>query len=357
MGILIFQGCNGKSNSQYVTSNSTTYVNWSSVKRIDTGDSISNVSVAKNYVYYTGLYNGLSLTTVSSLDNIKTYNRVINSSDMFYNVVISSNIACVAVVPNCSGWCFITPYYGFIYLYDLTDIFNPIYLSSISIKPDDMLVDGNYLYATSYNSISGLCELNIIDISNPTKPMVIGTVNIDNSGKIAKRGNKIFISQILVIFNNVDNYKKIQSVDVTNPFAPILEGQFNPTSSSGYQISNISVVGDIAYVGDMNNGLYVVDISDTQNPKLITSISQPGTINSISQYGNYLYLGCMVGGVRIYDISNPKQPVLAKVIASDKTIRFVSVTSGKGVYVTDLQNSTPNGQQNGQELNIFYINQ
>jgi hypothetical protein len=110
-------------------------------------------------------------------------------------------------------------------------------------------------------------------------------------------------------------------------------GFFDPANpgSFGFVNSDLSLQGDRAYVGNFN-GFQIYDISDPENPEIVTAVVCPGGQGEVSVYGNLLFMsveetrgridcgpqGTGPGGVpsserfrgvRIFDISNEAEPV------------------------------------------------
>lgn len=340
------------------------YSNWSTVKKIDIGSSTSAVTAVDKYIYITDGLNGLSIANVTSLTDILLFNKVIDPSvqynpnygyyDALYNIKISGSIACISVNAACPGMCQgdLTE----IRLYDITDRSKPIKLAIIQLNPEDILVEGSYIYVTGNKDLSS--ELNIIDISNPSQPKILSTLSINGPGKLAKQGNKIYVSQVRQDFTNIDNYKNIQVVDVTNPSVPILEGNPSGWSSFNISYSPILVTGNTAYISSTFVGqVSILDMSNISEPVLIKTIHLTDSIYSMAMYGSYLYLACGNEGVKIYDIANPQDPVLVKIIATKTPAKYVAITGGRGVYVTDALIGQNGNLLEPQKLNIFYINQ
>jgi hypothetical protein len=366
-GLLLLQACgNGSSNPQSSVPPAKTFVNWSTVQRITIGDSSYSAIAAQatgSVVFYTDNYNGLSVVDVANLEQINVYKKVVDpevsdgvghsSFDVMYNLSVFGNIASVAVIPGCIGWC--SPGSGEIRLYDIGDRSRATYLTTITgpLSPEFLLMEGNYLFASGTNNLTLTNQFVVIDISDPMHPRQIGAVDISGPGPLAKAGTRVLVSQVQVDVSDADNYKNIEAIDVSNPLAPVQLGPPSTTTSFNMRYSPIVISGKVAYLSDWSNGLYVVDITDTLAPSQVTKIAQPDTIHAMASYGNYLYLACGTGGLRIYDIKTPQYPVLVNTIATSTSIRFVSVTSGRGVYITD---SAPDSLS-GQQLNVFFVDE
>lgn len=356
----VMQGCSGGLSSTGVPPapvHNAKFSNWTTVDTISIGQNTNNVAPVGNTLYSMDQWNGLTRIDVNSLDKVVAHNNVVSNSvpvgvaDNFNIVAMAGNIACVAVIPG--GYTYSMNRAFIIHLYDVSDATNPKYLSEVNIPTSNMIADGNYLYVSGKSA--GSSKLSIIDISSPSQPTTLGTVTIQNPGKLAKQGNKIFISQLRVDTNEPNNFDKIQVVDVTNPSAPTLVGPAYVASWSSVTYSGIVVNGDVAYVYDWARGLYVLDISNNLSPAVITTIAQPDNIYSIALHGSYLYLACGTAGLKVYDVTNPRLPVLARTITNAAPVKLVAVTTGKGVYITDALPASVGQPPNQQRLNIFYL--
>ena len=107
-------------------------------------------------------------------------------------------------------------------------------------------------------------------------------------------------------------------------------GFFNPANPGdfGFVNSDLAFEGDHAFIGNFN-GFQIYDISNPDNPTLVTTVVCPGGQGEVSVYGNLLFMsaeetrartdcgapGVASGhplrfrGVRIFDISNIAAPV------------------------------------------------
>ena len=106
--------------------------------------------------------------------------------------------------------------------------------------------------------------------------------------------------------------------------------------SSGFRDSDLAFDGKLAYAGNYG-GFRVIDISEPENPQVITSFPCNGAQSDPSVYGGLLFQsvdapqshgGCdstnvtastpgMFEGVRIFDVSDPANPVHLRSVATD----------------------------------------
>ncbi|NCS13509.1 MAG: hypothetical protein GPJ08_21625, partial [Microcystis aeruginosa G13-09] len=152
---------------------------------------------------------------------------------------------------------------------------------------------GNYAYVA--DDYSGL---QIIDISNPAAPTLKG--NYDTSGSawdVQIVGNYAYVA---------DSGSGLQIIDISNPAAPTLKGNYD-TSGSAW---DVQVVGNYAYVADRWSGLQIIDISNPAAPTLKGNYNTSGWARDVQIVGNYAYVADEDSGLQIIGISNPVAPTL-----------------------------------------------
>lgn len=103
-----------------------------------------------------------------------------------------------------------------------------------------------------------------------------------------------------------DWFSGLHVYDLTEPDQPhLLSSYHTPGSPKG-----VVVKDDIAYVADDDNGLRVIDVSDARRPREITALSTPGLAYTPVIDGEWLYLASHRGGFQIINITDPRQPRL-----------------------------------------------
>jgi len=115
--------------------------------------------------------------------------------------------------------------------------------------------------------------LQIIDVSDPAKPQIIGSVDTPGEAfDIALSGTTAYVA---------DYGSGLQLIDVSDP-AKVQGSLDTPGLTSG-----VAVSGTTAYMADYGSGLQIIDIKDPANPKIIGSVDTPGRAytNSLSKIG------------------------------------------------------------------------
>jgi hypothetical protein len=190
----------------------------------------------------------------------------------------------------------------------------------------DVQIVGNYAYVATQSS-----GLQILDISNPANPILKGTYDTPDSASAVKViDNYAYVA---------DNGSGLQIIDITNPSNPTLKGTYN-TSGSAYAVE---VVGNYAYVADAHSGLQIIDISNPTAPTLKGNYDTSGWAWGVQVVGNYAYVADGGSGLQIIDISNPALPLLKATYKPDDYFSIENVkVSGNytyaGGHVIDISN-------------------
>jgi hypothetical protein len=185
----------------------------------------------------------------------------------------------------------------------------------------EVAVSGDYAY------LCGGGALEIIDISNPTTPVLVGTYTPPDWTQgpcmtMAVAGNYVVTA----------GYAMLNIIDVSNPATPIRVGQY----AYGAPIPHgIDVAGAYAYVVETQDTspyyyyMRVFNISNVANPVLIKTVPMSYVPNDIEVVGSYAYVSNFELGLRVFDVSNPIAPVE---VGSYDTPHFSSQVTISGSY-------------------------
>ncbi|MFX0079252.1 MAG: hypothetical protein ACFE8O_08435 [Candidatus Hermodarchaeota archaeon] len=197
----------------------------------------------------------------------------------------------------------------------------------------DVLVDGNLAYVAD-----GAEGVLIFDVSDPTSPDLLGTYDTPGTARrLALHGNTLYVADYtggLIILDVADpthptyvdsiTYDDTWDVCLYGPYVVIGTDYGVHTISIGngirvpehygtysgvYDILDVRVQNDIAYIAAGASGLLTVDVSDPTNPiyldnhtasagRFYKKLDIQGHKAFVADYGSG-------GGVRIYDISDP----------------------------------------------------
>jgi hypothetical protein len=193
--------------------------------------------------------------------------------------------------------------------------------------PRGMTIAGNRAYLTymKVDSDSIRTGLQIVNISNPSHPTLIGSYDsLFLPGAVAVVGNYAYVIGLY------DYYNVLQVIDVLTPSEPILVGSCKVQSNiSGH---GLAVVGNYAYV-TFSNGLQIIDIGNPHNPSPLGTYQPLSFAEELDVVGDYAYV-LDASGLKIINVSDPYNPTLIGSYPKEKA--YSMAVAGKYAYVTYL---------------------
>ena len=184
----------------------------------------------------------------------------------------------------------------------------------------DVAVAGSYAYVADMYS-----GLQVIDISNPQNPEIVGSVDID---ALQQAYDDVVLSGTYAYVATIGSQTALQVIDISNPRSPQIVGSVEMPSDA----SAVAVSETHAYVMTYDDGLQVVDISDPVSPRIVGSIALPGSAKCVAVSDGHAYVDG-IPGLNVIDISNPQSPEIVGSVDTPST-HGVAV-SGTYAYVTD----------------------
>lgn len=155
-------------------------------------------------------------------------------------------------------------------------------------------VSGRHAYVAMDSEGVSVPGLRIVDVSDSSRPVEVGSYGRDFSG-VAASGNFAYLAgrQGLVI------------VDVSNPSQPREIG----SKRLSVRTPSVAVSHNVAYLGLGEQGLEMVDVSNPTKPRFIARADEGPLKNVYQLYasGNRLYVGDYVRWVA-FDITDPSRP-------------------------------------------------
>ncbi len=107
-------------------------------------------------------------------------------------------------------------------------------------------------------------DLHIFDVSDPARPRQIGRfIPWRWPGAVVARGDRVYLAQIRMAVDTLENDGGMQIVDVSDPSQPVTRGRVE-ILHDGRQLA---LQGDHAYLAAGGAGLLVVDLSDPDQPQ------------------------------------------------------------------------------------------
>jgi hypothetical protein len=227
--------------------------------------------------------------------------------------------------------------------------------------------------AGSYACVLDFGAFNVIDVSDPYQPALVGSVHTSLfCSDIAIRGTFAFLADYAAGFRVVEfenpaapalvtllpslggtreielagTYAIVAAdsglgvIDISSPRAPTIAGRLRLERPIG-----IAMVSHYVYV-ESNTGLQIVDVSNPRSPVLVRQVPAEFSASHLVVAGNLAFARARDNGLRVLDVSDPAFPIL--VGASDSPAMLTSLhrvgnvlyaTAGfTGLLVYDIQN-------------------
>lgn len=188
---------------------------------------------------------------------------------------------------------------GGIDFFNITNPESPELLTTYEIggcKPYHVVAREEILFAScKYDGIA------MLDFSSPEDPTEIGYINYPPGSGFTWEDISIQ-DDILAVSVNNDGVLFFNIADISDP-------QFL------YQLSSdnawtTELTENILYLADGEAGIKIYDITNLDNPELLSEIPTSDVTKDLALDGHLLYAALGSGGVDLYDVSNPESPEL-----------------------------------------------
>ena len=261
------------------------------------GDSFGAMQLRGNYAYTTG--SGVLLTIYDVSNMRRLYQLPAPSTDMFgYQVVVAGNYAYV-----------LTAYKGrpggAIKVVDVSNPSSPRVVGEYTGGSfDGLIVNGNIGY------VSRGSQLHVLNLSNPATPQLIRTVTLSASlggdgGTVV--GNRLYLCE---------STAGLSVWDVSQPDNPQRLGIIGNigVARAVHVSANYAFVAAGRWLGGIQGGLRVIDVSDPANMRLVNFVPEGNNpTDPLVRVDNYLYMPIfdLPQYSIVFDISNPASPQFA----------------------------------------------
>lgn len=194
--------------------------------------------------------------------------------------------------------------------------------------PKDVIVQGAYAYTLN----NGYPKMEILDISNPLNVVKKSELVLKGSGEgFFISGNLIFIAE---------NNKGMEIVDVSNPSEPDVIGELSGVTPKKLYYKNGYIFG----IG--GTSFYSIEVNDPKKPVLLKSISVLSDPKDILVRGSAAYIADGMYGLKVIDINNPSEPKLIKTHTIGENIvgvqiagkKLILADESKGVWILEVDN-------------------
>lgn len=186
---------------------------------------------------------------------------------------------------------------GILQILDISNPSDPQLIGQVSTNGiiSDVAKEGNYVYLAAEDS-----GLKILDVSNLADPIQVGELLLPRPAiRLIVNNQTVFIAEGEYDYGTVWTCGGLRIVDVTNPFNPQQLGTYAFSSPRCF----IAQKGDYIYMLNTWYETLIIDVSDLSNPTLAGTPNARFGNSYLS--GNLLYVASIGGGLQIYDVTNP----------------------------------------------------
>lgn len=158
-------------------------------------------------------------------------------------------------------------------------------------------------YVSTFDLSTSCCpvtSLKLVDISQPSSPRLITSAAINGADDIDVVDGRVYSVGVPW----VSSTSSLAIYDLVNASRFVSRGTYGTHGSAA-----VVVHGTIAYLADNHYGLQVVDVSDPDNPGLLTTVPTLGPASDVEIDGSHVYVSTEEG-LAIFDISTPHTPIL-----------------------------------------------
>ncbi len=192
---------------------------------------------------------------------------------------------------------------------------------SIAGTPTNIFVAGNYAYVTNQLDTA---ELQVVDITNPAAPSVVASVDMTGTGN----GQGIYVSNgyayVVRAADVTTSANELTIVNVANPTTPVVVGGYNNDIS----MNEVTVIGTNAFIATSSTTqeMLVVNAAVPAAPVLSATYNAPTSVaaTTIASYGNTVLLG-MSTTLSAINVTTPTTPALYSSFTAVGAINDISV--------------------------------
>lgn len=213
---------------------------------------------------------------------------------------------------------------------DISDPVRPVLISLETAEPwpgQNLAAAGQHLFLTSAAGSDSTGELQILDVGNRAKPVVVSRYR-----DLRLPAPDIEIIDEVAYVATGDGLLVVDLRDLAAPVAAATY-TFDPVRSG----KAVAVDGSMAYVAADEGGLLVVDVSDRAQPVVVGRYHSGGHAWDLDRDGRTVYLADEFNGLRLIDMTDPKNPteVGAYDIPGNTEFFHGVAVAGNVAYVAD----------------------
>jgi hypothetical protein len=235
---------------------------------------------------------------------------------------------------------------------DVIDISDPaapalVGATTVSWGTAGIAVQGSYAYTTGYYANPNY--LRMVDVSDPANPFSAAAFTLagDHPQAVAVQGPYAYMLDY--------GTSQLEAIDVSNPASSAFSGDQNTSPSSLPLLgstttdagpSSIALQGHYAYVANAVAGtVEVIDVADPAHPSVVGRAGlgvagAAGTYSGIAVQGSFAYVADdNANALRVIDVSNPASPSVVASVPAGQGATAVAVRDHRA-FVTNKASNT-----------------
>jgi len=274
---------------------------------------------------YSGSRDGIKVWDVSNPKNsilLKTINISPKGepADMVYSLKLSTDNQTLYAASE-SG----------IKVLDVSDVQNPIWINSlyagqpIHIETLFLSNDNKTLFSAEWRPLGNHASVNVLDVSNPKNIPLLKSISPNTTQHAQYTGtNAIALSSNNQTLFSGANGSSIQIFDISNIQKPIVLVTIHPSNIQGaheYGVASLALSenNNILFSGDNNGAIKIWNVANAKNPILLKSIDKSTTQDlhtrtimslTLSPDNKTLFSGSEDHSIKVWDVSDVQDPIL-----------------------------------------------
>lgn len=172
---------------------------------------------------------------------------------------------------------------------------------------------------TAYVVDPGVPAIRIVDISDPERMQEVDQIQITGQVyNVAVQDNN------LLVCGQGENWRggRVAIYNLDQPDDPRFLGAYN---DDGQQFGDISIFGSLCFASRFNNQICILNISDPNQPNLLSIYECPQDVRSLASSDEYLYIGGVRGRVFVINTTDPENLSLEGECNLDSDLRDLMV--------------------------------
>jgi hypothetical protein len=162
--------------------------------------------------------------------------------------------------------------------------------------------------------VTGNRGVQIIDVHDPESPRKLGFIRLrDGAFGVLVENNTAYIA---------GDEEGFFIADVSDPQNPVIIGQYS--KKKGVTV-NVSINGKYAYLVMREGRLLVLDIHDEEEPRLLADIHVGDAGTDMFLHKNFLYVSDHNSGLVIFDASEPSSPKKLSVVPGTRGVFGIDI--------------------------------